>query len=288
MIYQTAQAWHDDQHKKVLLFGMSGLGKTHVSNMLRRSGDWFHYSIDYRIGTRYLGEHIDDNLKREAMKNPFLRGLLKSAAIHIGSNISFDDLSPLSTFLGKPGDVARGGVEIDEYLRRQALHHKAEVAALMDTVHFIQRAHDLYGYDHFVCDSGGSICEVVDPDDPADPVLRALGDTLLMVWIEGSDAHRDALIRRFDAAPKPMCYQRDFLTSTWNDYLSENNVQAGDVDPDAFMRFAYGRALDYRQPRYRAMAQNWGVTVSARDVAQATTPDAFNAMITRALESRPA
>ena len=30
---------------------MSGLGKTYISNLLREDGDWFHYSIDYRIGT---------------------------------------------------------------------------------------------------------------------------------------------------------------------------------------------------------------------------------------------
>ncbi|MEE9426583.1 MAG: ATPase, partial [Paracoccaceae bacterium] len=35
MIYASAQDWENDPHKKVLLFGMSGLGKTHVSNMLR-------------------------------------------------------------------------------------------------------------------------------------------------------------------------------------------------------------------------------------------------------------
>ena len=37
---------------------MSGLGKTHMSNLLRGTGSWFHYSIDYRIGTRYMGEFI--------------------------------------------------------------------------------------------------------------------------------------------------------------------------------------------------------------------------------------
>ena len=41
-----------------------------------RSGGWFHYSVDYRIGTRYLGEHIVDNFKREAMRQPLLRELL--------------------------------------------------------------------------------------------------------------------------------------------------------------------------------------------------------------------
>ena len=76
MIYPSAQAWRDATHKRVLFFGMSGLGKTHLSNMLRESGDWFHYSIDYRIGTRYMGELIADNAKAHAMKVPFLRDLL--------------------------------------------------------------------------------------------------------------------------------------------------------------------------------------------------------------------
>jgi len=64
---------------------MSGLGKTHVSNMLRDCGDWFHYSIDYRIGTRYMGEFIADNAKAQAMNVPFLRDLLMSDSIHIAA-----------------------------------------------------------------------------------------------------------------------------------------------------------------------------------------------------------
>ncbi|MEA3273932.1 MAG: ATPase, partial [Pseudomonadota bacterium] len=48
------RAW---QNKSVTLLGMSGVGKTYLSALLRRH-DWFHYSGDYRIGTRYLDEHI--------------------------------------------------------------------------------------------------------------------------------------------------------------------------------------------------------------------------------------
>ena len=284
MIYSNSNEWHDDKQKRVLLFGMSGLGKTHISNMLRRSGDWFHYSIDYRIGTRYLDEHIRDNLKREAMKNPFLRDLLKSDSIHIGSNLSFDNLSPLSTFLGKPGDPDKGGMEIEEYTRRQELHHKAEVSALLDTVYFIDRAHDLYGYDNFVCDSGGSICEVVEPENPDDPVLKALSENLLLVWIEGSDAHREELIRRFERDPKPMCYQHSFLAKTWQEYLDENKVDPGDVDPNGFVRFAYAKALAHRQPLYASMARNWGVSVRAEDMARVENAHDFTALIGDALE----
>ncbi len=284
MIYQTAEEWLADPMKKVLLFGMSGLGKTHVSNMLRRAGDWFHYSVDYRIGTRYLGEHIDDNLKREAMKNPFLRDLVKSNSIRIESNITFENLAPLSTFLGKPGSAKLGGMKIDEYKRRQALHHRAEVSALLDTVHFIDRARGLYGYPNFVCDTGGSFCEVVDPADKDDPVLAALSQNLLMVWIEGNDAHAKDLARRFDEAPKPMCYQATFLEQTWEEYLGKNNVLPNDVDPDDFVRFAFTQALQHRQPIYRAMAENWGITVQAADIAQVTTPEDFNRVIATALE----
>ncbi len=286
MIYKTAQDWQNATHKQVLLFGMSGLGKTHLSNLLRATGDWFHYSVDYRIGTRYMGEHIADNFKSEAMKNPFLRELLRTDSVYIASNITFDNLAPLSTYLGKPGDPAKGGLPFGEYMRRQALHREAEIAALMDTTRFISRAEEIYGYDNFVCDTGGSICEVVDPEDENDPVLTELSKHLLMVWIEGNEAHTEELIRRFVKAPKPMYYQPEVLEAYWAEYLADRNVAPEDVDPDDFMRSTYARALAHRQPRYAAMAKNWGVTISANDVARVQSAEGFDALIAEALEAR--
>ena len=285
MIYHSAKDWQAADHKRVLLFGMSGLGKTHLANLLRDQDHWFHYSIDYRIGTRYMGEFIADNFKREAMKVPLLRELLMTDSVYIASNITFDNLAPLSTYLGKPGDPARGGVPFDEYLRRQAQHREAEISALLDTPRFVQRALDLYGYQNFVCDSGGSICEVVDPENPADPVMTTLADTMLLVWIKGSDAHRAELIRRFDRAPKPIYYQPDFLKVVWADYLAQENLPEDRVNPDAFLRFAYARLLDHRQPRYAAMAR-WGVTVTANEVAEVRDAATFTTLVSRALERR--
>ena len=286
MIYETARDWLQSPRKRVLLFGMSGLGKTHVSNMLRGSGDWFHYSVDYRIATRYMGEHIVDNFKREAMAQPFLRDLLLSDSIYIASNITFNNLAPLSSYMGRPGDPAKGGLLMADYVQRQEQHRTAEVSALRDAAHFIDRAKTLYGYDNFVCDSSGSICEVVQPDDPQDPVLKQLSEHMLLVWIEGSQAQTDELIRRFNAAPKPMCYQAGFLADLWSEYLRKNNLQEGEVDPDDFVRSAFARALAHRQPRYRAMADKWGVTVAAEDIARADTPSDFDALIARTLEMR--
>ncbi|MEY8097959.1 ATPase [Falsihalocynthiibacter sp. S25ZX9] len=282
----SAQEWSENPNKHALLFGMSGLGKTYISNMLRASGDWFHYSIDYRIGTRYMGEFIVDNFKAHALLDPFLAELLLSDSIYIASNLTFENLAPLSTYLGKPGSSALGGLPIDEYMRRQKQHHIAEVSALMDTPYFIKRATELYGYDNFICDSGGSICEVVDPWNPLDPTLKTLSDSTLMIWIEGGNEHTEALIARFNASPKPMCYQASFLLPFWDEYLKENSVKPEDVNPNDFIRAAYRAALTARQPRYQAMADNWGISVPASEVARLKSPDDFNALVSDTLENR--
>ena len=288
MLYSSAQEWRDAPQKRVLFFAMSGLGKTHVSNLLREAGGWFHYSIDYRIGTRYMGEYIIDNAKREAMKVPFLRDLLKTDSIYIGSNITFENLTPVSTYLGKPGNTDLGGTPIDIYRTRQEQFARAEEQALLDTGYFVQRAQDLYQYPHFICDTGGSICEWVDPENPNDPILKHLSENCLMVWIKGSEDHTEELVRRFDRAPKPMAYQAEFLTRVWDEYLEKNGTAPDDVNPDDFIRWTYAQALAHRQPRYAAMADNWGVTVPASDMAQVTDEASFTDVIAKALEAKAA
>ena len=285
MIYDSSSHWLGAQHKRVMLFGMSGLGKTYVSSLLRGSGNWFHYSVDYRIGTRYMGENIADNFKQIAMQNPELRDLLLSDSIYIASNITFDNLTPLSTYLGKPGDQSKGGLPFAEYLRRQEQHRQAEISALMDTTRFISRAEEIYHYDNFICDTSGSICEVVNPENPNDPVLSALADQVLMVAIEGSDNHTAKLIKRFDRAPKPMYYQPQFLAEKWAQYLALNKVEEASVNPDDFIRWAYAQALAHRQPRYAAMAK-WGVKITADEISQIQSPTDFNDLIGMALDLR--
>jgi hypothetical protein len=279
MLYDSPQAWRAAPSKRITLFGMSGLGKTRLAALLREAGEWFHYSVDYRIGTKYMGEHIADNLKRHAMQVPLLAELLRSDSIYIGSNIAFENLAPLSTFLGQPGDPERGGLPFPEYMRRQNLHRRAEINALLDTPQFIARARDIYGYPCFACDTGGSICEVVDPADPRDEVLDTLARHTLLVWIEGGPDHAEELIRRFDRAPKPMYYAPDVLRSEWAAFTARHGPAP---DPAAFARHAYARALRRREPIYAAMARR-GVTVSSADVADARDARDATALIADAL-----
>lgn len=278
MLYSSAADWRAAPRKSVLVFGMSGLGKTNASNILRSSEEWFHYSIDYRIGTRYMGEAISDSCIKAAMEHPYLREMLLKDAIYLAPNVHTHDLSAVATYLGKPGDAAKGGLPMAEYRRRQEQFRQAEIAALRDTAHFADRSQALYGYPHFICDTGGSICEWVDATDPKDALLQELSEHCLLIWIKGDAAHTAELIRRFDRAPKPMAYQPEFLTTVWEEYLSENNTSEGDVDPDAFIRFTYARALAHRQPRYEAMAK-WGITVTADEVAALKTDADFDALV---------
>jgi hypothetical protein len=278
MLYPDAKSWHAAPRKSVLFFGMSGLGKTHVSKTLMAQGDWFHYSIDYRIGTSGMYPHIKDNLIAHAMREPFLAAMLRADAIYLEPNVHDHDLSAVAAYLGKPGDLAKGGLPMEEYTHRQQQFQSAEIAALRETHDFMLRAQQLYGYGNFICDTGGSICEWIDPDDDNDPLLTELAQRCLLVWIKGDEAHTQELIRRFDSAPKPMAYQPEFLARVWKEYLFENNAKAGDIDPDAFIRWTYAEALAHRQPRYAAMARH-GITVTAEEVHAVTSTEDFSALI---------
>ena len=283
MIYQNKKEWIKSSNKRVSLLGMSGLGKTRLSNMLQSSFNWFHYSVDYRIGTRYLDEFIVDNFKQEAMKNAFLRELLLSDSIYISSNLNFNNLSPLSTYLGKPGKETLGGINFEKYKERQKQHREAEILSILDTNKFIEKSNDIYGYQNFVCDTSGSICEVVNPEDPNDPLLSHLAEDTLIILIKGSRKHKEQLIKRFKKDPKPIYYNEDFLNKKWSNFKDEFKVSNSNVDPDKFILYCFEELLDYRAPIYNSIAKNWGITIDADDISKVKNENDFINLVSRYL-----
>ncbi|MEO0422788.1 MAG: ATPase [Pseudomonadota bacterium] len=256
--------------RAITLLGMSGVGKTRLASRLRHQ-DWFHYSGDYRIGTRYLGEPILDNIKRQLMTVPFVHDLLRSDSIYVENNISIDNLAPLSTFLGKLGDPEHGGLDLVEFKRRQRLHEQAEVAAMLDVPQFIERAQAIYGYQHFVNDAGGSLCEL---DDPR--VMEVLAEHTLVIYIRASQADSQALVQRAVASPKPMFYREAFLDEQLAEYMGERQLEyVALIDPDDFVRWIFPRLFEARVPRYEAIAARYGYTLEAAQLAEVQSADDF-------------
>jgi hypothetical protein len=286
MLFSSVDEFVKAPRRAVTVFGMAGVGKTRLSNMLR-ANHWFHYSADYRIGTRYMGEFIVDNFKREAMKVPFLAQLLRTDSIYISSNITFNNLDPLSTYLGTPGNVDQGGLPLAEYQRRQEQHRVAEIAALCDVPYFIDRAKALYGYDDFIADTGGSLIEVVDPNDPEDPVIKTLAAHTALIFIRGTGKDATELVRRFKKSPKPMYYRPEFLVEKWAEYKLINGIlNDDDVDPAGFGAWGFEALLHDRLPRYEALADNFGYVIEASDLATARDGDEFVDLIAAAIEKR--
>jgi len=277
----SSQRFLDWESKSITLLAMSGAGKTTLANKLPRD-KWFHYSADYRIGTKYLGEPILDNIKRQAMDVPFLKKLLLSDSIYIHNNITVDNLAPVSSFLGKLGDSAQDGLSIKEFKRRQALHHLAEVAALNDVPEFIRKAEDIYGYKHFLNDAGGSACELDDQK-----VLETLAKHTLIVYIKIPESLEQTIISRAKTDPKPLYYREAFLDEKLAEFMQANNYSNPDlIPPDEFVSWVFPELFKSRLPRYQAIADQYGYTVDANDVAKVSNEDEFIQLIADAIAKK--
>lgn len=270
------RAW---KNKKVTLLGMSGVGKSYLSAKLHGT-DWFHYSGDYRIGTRYLDEHILDMIKQQAMQVPFLKDLLRKDWIYFRNVIRVNDLGPVLSFVGKLGNPELGGVELGDFIQRQAIYRQAEIDAMLDVQEFIQKAQDIYGYAHFINDVGGSICEIDE-----EGMIESLINCTLILYIKITDQEQEnVLIQRSQSSPKPLYYRPEFLEEQLAIYLKENGIQyAAQIDPDEFSRWIFPHLFHSRIPLYDAIAQH-GYTVTSDEAAQVENEDDFLQLLELAIE----
>ncbi len=266
-------------HKAITLLGMSGVGKTTLAYKLPQL-KWFHYSGDYRIGTKYLAEPILDNIKRQAMQVGFLRDLLRSDSIYIASNITVHNLEPVATFLGKIGRADLGGLPLEEFKKRQRLHREAEIGAMRDVAQFIEKAHTIYGYDHFINDSGGSIVELYD-----NRTYDMLAEHTLIVYLKPDEEIEQKLVQRAVDKPKPLYYQEAFLDEKLGEYLAEHGLAStDDIVPDDFMRWIFPALVAHRRPRYEAFADAHGYTVEAKQAEDITGEDDFLDLVARVID----
>ena len=204
------------QFKRFALLGMSGLGKTFISRELVNKDRWTHYSVDYEIG----------------------KLLFKNQHKHLLDGFEIDNLTNLSNFLGRPGSRSMGGILFSEYLKRQQLHRDAEIKATLNASSLVEHSPEL---SHFMCDTSGSICELVNPLDKNDKILSSLSKNFLIICLEAPDTMYQVLIDRFLAKPKPMYYEENFLNSLWQRFRDDTSSICNEINPDDFM--IYGLSL---------------------------------------------
>ena len=277
-MHMSAPQFRDWENKAITILGMSGVGKTTLANNVPQS-NWFHYSGDYRIGTRYLDEAIMDNIKKQAMQVDFLQDLLRSDSIYIANNITVHNLEPISSFLGKLGSPELDGLLMEEFLSRQRLHRDAENKAMVDVAKFIAKARDIYGYQHFLNDTGGSVCEINSPE-----AEKVLAENTVVLYIRADEDMEDKLIERARSDPKPIYYNEHFLRDKVGAYLSAESIDdVAHMDPGKFAKWIFPELVQHRRPLYQSLADQYGYTVSAQEAEQVSSEADFLALVEEAI-----
>ena len=201
-------------------------------------------------------DHIEQDIKRQAMKVDFLRELLRNDSIYIASNITVHNLQPVSTFLGKIGRPDLGELPVAEFKRRQRLHRDAEIGAMRDVAEFIGKAQEIYRLRHFINDAGGSLVELGD-----ERTEKTLAEHTLILYLKADEEMERELVRRAVSDPKPLYYNEKFLDEKLADYVAEAELDGPDqVVPDEFVRWIFPRS----SPTADRSTRRWPTVTATR------------------------
>ena len=274
----TAQEFRGEKNKRLTLLGMSGVGKTHLAKLIGENGGWYHFSGDYHIGATYLKNEIINNIIKKMKQDPWLQNLLDNQSISVNSQVTFDNLEPISAFLGKVGNPEEGGLAIDEFIRRQSLFLEAEINAMYDVPSFIKQSQQS-GYDNFINDAGGSLCELEDKK-----LYHLLAKNTLIVYIKTNKEAERVLIERSKNQPKPVYYHPDFFASALQSYLEKNSLDyVAQINPDAFAHWVFPRLVEDRLAKYQALADQYGCAIKIDDLYHCHSADDVINLIVGAL-----
>ena len=245
----SKQEFLDQPRKAISLIGMSGVGKSYMSSKLAGWG-WTNYSCDHLIATKYLADQVE-------------------------GAVTADNILNLSNFVGQVGDPAHGGVDVSEFQHRQNMYYKAECAVLRDLPKALE---NIVG--HFVNDSSGSMCEVQDK-----AIIDSVGQKTLLVYMRVRQEDHADILERAIAYPKPLFFPPAFFTERMKAFLKKfelDNVEQ--IKPDVFLSWVFPYLFESRLPKYKALADQYGVTISTGAFTDINSEDEFITMIAEHLD----
>jgi len=150
---------------------------------------------------------------------------------------------------------------------------------MRDVEEFIRKAKQLYGYDNFLNDAGGSICELNDPE-----TLEILAKKTLILYLRADSVMEEKMTQRAINSPKPMYYQNEFLDFQLSEYLQETGLNdAEEIIPDEFVRWVFPKHVENRRSKYQAIAEKYGYTVDANLTANVKNEAQFLNIIAETL-----
>lgn len=245
-------------HKVITLMGMSGVGKTYLS-MLLSGENWFHYSCDLEIGTKYLSADMAETLGEP-------------------NSVTVGDMSQLSRYVGRLGRESEGGLPFDEFKRRQQKYLAAECQSLRELRGVVKSA-NAQGFDNVINDSTGSLCEIDD-----DVLLDSVDENSLIVYIKADAAQEQKVLKRAQEYPKPLFFSPERFDFWVAEFLAEKGLSSSDdMSKDEFSRWVFPRLFENRLPKYQAIADKYGVTIPSAAFLDIKTAEEFLDIIVKHL-----
>ena len=115
-------------------------------------------------------------------------------------------------------------------------------------------------------------------------VIEQLAKNTLIIYIKIPLALERTIIERAKSDPKPLYYREEFLDEKLTEFMRLNNYATTDeMPPDEFVSWVFPELFKSRLPRYQAIADQYGYTVDANEVAGVKNEADFIRMISGAL-----
>ncbi len=245
----------NDDFKCISFIGMSGIGKSHNAAIMEHQAGWYHFSVDYLIGNYYLADQILNH-----------------------DQVTKEDITPITNFLGLMGNPDKGGTDYKSFRRRQRLYHDAEVLASQALPEFIRIAKE-QNFPGLINDTAGSFVEL-----NYDELPEIIAEHSLIVYIEASDADKNAIFERAKSSPKPLMYPEALLKNHIEKFMADKGLESDvQIDPKEFFDYIFPLLFEQRLPKYKAVADKYGCTVSSDDIKSVQSPHDFMSLIRSAL-----